>query len=896
MYALRFQATVGALGMLSAETQIYSARPVLVSGSCKRESGFEHAKLLRTTLEGCHKTTLRTICISSDGESRRGEALVIETFKHPLTPHSPIYPFLHVLPLMNLEVGEDDLTADKDYKHIFKRLRNLFLRLRGFMVHGIHITQAVVRSHLRSNDVDPIRVDNLLKPEDKQDVKLAYDLLREIWSLPPASAPSRPGFSDTHDAFRTLGALCRHLLLPFICVDLSLSEQLTHLSAAAHMLLAMLREDNAGSMLMPTQLYIDIMIMIKNVYFCVAKCKVDNPSGQFWIILLGTDRLKELFGILRTMVGNDANLDILQLVLRLTGTTEVSTILAKYPQWDRAPRRLKLPALSKDGLDVHKGVDHIKPASWRGNVEVSLANLQTCWKLGRQMVEREIPRLGQVLRELDSSSTTESQINILCPFGKDLVHAKRDADDYDDTTEDFEEAAGSHSDLPPEPDLEDAAAEEEPSGKHNPCFDLDGEQIYKARYLNQLFKDFKNPGSRDRLKRVANVPRYAIKRDNHSDIVNYDSTSGAPSICMDSPIATLVGCEDYLFVCIGEVNDITFDSKHMEQITLDLLLEPSVYVSYQVLYLVPATADDDPELKNDWRWSHNRGPSHQISGRLVEAVNPAISTRDAGKPFYLFESGVLMALGSVILERLTHDDGRLLPKVVPSKEFPYREATGASTNMQNLHPSTDFSFSLSGKACFVCRDDGKEQDLIKHRQCPSCTPTIKLPKSAQRVLEHMAAHIHFDPGIDSTKEPCGFCLRPSPLCVFYLKKGKGADASQQLDYARSTCANMTTFSYSVAALSSASSPCSNVPIRCSWCSDSAAAVWRYNMPHHVKAKHPYVSLQDHGDVWKIGNSEKHELRRVWDNRHKVKKSRKKNKASMTLLNISDAHSSHLALR
>jgi hypothetical protein len=359
---------------------------VLVSGSCKRESGFEHAKLLRTTLEGCHKTTLRTICISSDGESRPGEALVIETFKHPLTPHSPIYPFLHVLPLMNLEVGEDDLTADKDYKHIFKRLRNLFLRLRGFMVHGIHITQAVVRSHLRSNDVDPIRVDNLFKPEDKQDVKLTYDLLREIWSLPPASAPSRPGFSDTRDAFRTLGALCRHLLLPFICMDLSLSEQLTHLSAAAHMLLAMLWEDNAGSMLMPTQLYIDIMIMIKNVYFCVVKCKVDNPSGQFWIILLGTDCLEELFGILWTMVSNDANLDMLQLVLRLTGTTEVSTILAKYPQWDRAPRRLKLPVLSKDGLDVHKGVDHIKPASWCGNVEVSLANLQTCWKLGPQMV------------------------------------------------------------------------------------------------------------------------------------------------------------------------------------------------------------------------------------------------------------------------------------------------------------------------------------------------------------------------------------------------------------------------------------------------------------------------------------------------------------------------------
>lgn len=32
---------------------------------------------------------------------------------------------------------------------------------------------------------------------------------------------------------------------------------------------------------MPTQLYMDIMIMIKNVYFCVAKAKVDDPDGNF---------------------------------------------------------------------------------------------------------------------------------------------------------------------------------------------------------------------------------------------------------------------------------------------------------------------------------------------------------------------------------------------------------------------------------------------------------------------------------------------------------------------------------------------------------------------------------------------------------------------------------------
>ena len=67
------------------------------------------------------------------------------------------------------------------------------------------------------------------------------------------------------------------------------------------------------------------------------KQKVDDPIGKFFLILLGTDRLEDIFGILRTMVGNDSTLNLLQLILRLGGTTEVSAILANHPEWDRSP-------------------------------------------------------------------------------------------------------------------------------------------------------------------------------------------------------------------------------------------------------------------------------------------------------------------------------------------------------------------------------------------------------------------------------------------------------------------------------------------------------------------------------------------------------------------------------
>jgi hypothetical protein len=211
-------------------------------------------------------------------------------------------------------------------------------------VNGKCITPDIIRDHFKSAGLSVDHIRSICNPEDQQDIKMAFDMLKDIWNLPRTSTNDRKGFIDAREALWILGKLLFHLVYPYLGVDLSLSEQIEHLSAAAH--LALILFHLAGKEFIPTNLYIDVMIMIKNVIFCIAKAKVDDPDGEFWLILLGTDRLEELFGILRTMVGNDANLDILQLVSRLAGTTEVSNILAKYPQWDRSPCRLKLPAMS----------------------------------------------------------------------------------------------------------------------------------------------------------------------------------------------------------------------------------------------------------------------------------------------------------------------------------------------------------------------------------------------------------------------------------------------------------------------------------------------------------------------------------------------------------------------
>jgi len=189
-----------------------------------------------------------------------------------------------------------------------------------------------------------------------------------------------------------------------------------------------------------------------------------------------------------------------------------------------------------------------------------------------------------------------------------------------------------------------------------------------------------------------------------------------------------------------------------------------------------------------------------------------------------------------------------------------------------------------------------ERNFGKESQCPLCTPAVDFSNaSAHRVLEHNAGHILFDDRINITDQPCRLCLRPSPACTFYLKKGKGGKSSVQLDMKKSSCANKLTFQYAVAEESSQSAPCSNVPTACPLCPErSAPAVWRYLLPYHLKDVHKLNNLEPYAHLWTITQSEKTQLKNIWNEKHTMKRTRKSKKK--TGFKISDAHCSRLALR
>ncbi|KAF8324978.1 uncharacterized protein EI90DRAFT_2852529, partial [Cantharellus anzutake] len=407
---LAAEATIGAVGSLSSFARIYGSWPILISPTCKCEGAQTHAKLIKIVIEACRKDLKGALySIASDGESHRGAALAQITLREPLSHMSPIYPILSPLPLFNHLVGKHDITCDKDYKHLFKRLCTLTLCPAGFSIFDTIITPQILERHLCQNGMSFTTNWALLNPADKQ----AIELLKAIWDLPLITNNKDPIWTAQHYTLHLFGRVCFWFVRLYIDITLSLWQQLEHLSAATHFLLILFQENPNRGRFMPTQLYIDIQIAIKNVFFCIAKEKTYNQGGKFYIILLRTDRLEISFSILCTMVRNDANATTLQLSTRLSHVTEIQNILAHHPEWDRSPQRLRLPSLQELEKESQH-IDHITPGLWKGEVSVKDVLPLTCWLNGHSFAVALDNKIPQLINNI----TAHEGIDMLSLFGQ----------------------------------------------------------------------------------------------------------------------------------------------------------------------------------------------------------------------------------------------------------------------------------------------------------------------------------------------------------------------------------------------------------------------------------------------------------------------------------------------
>ncbi len=80
---------------------------------------------------------------------------------------------------------------------------------------------------------------------------------------------------------------------------------------------------------------------------------------------------------------------------------------------------------------IEKKIDHLNPASWKGDVQVSGVQLVSAWKSGQHLVESDLELAAfspaGKLNELEWTTGTD----LLNPFGMELYQDDEDEETYD---------------------------------------------------------------------------------------------------------------------------------------------------------------------------------------------------------------------------------------------------------------------------------------------------------------------------------------------------------------------------------------------------------------------------------------------------------------------------------
>ncbi|KAJ7033014.1 hypothetical protein C8F04DRAFT_908826, partial [Mycena alexandri] len=206
-----------------------------------------------------------------------------------------------------------------------------------------------------------------------QDVPRAIKLLLcivELGQLDPDDFD--PGELAEFEAICLLGELLDAWLQPFINVDLSLSEQVESLITFSHLLAALYKAN--GTSFLPSQLYGDLQITVKNAILMVPKTRLVNGELKVFICLLGDDVLETLFGRSRMIGGHSPNSSVTELQNRFNSAMNLDYIYEQHPEWERKPRRLSMFRM--------RHVDHLRPENFKAELRADSCNLQACWKAG----------------------------------------------------------------------------------------------------------------------------------------------------------------------------------------------------------------------------------------------------------------------------------------------------------------------------------------------------------------------------------------------------------------------------------------------------------------------------------------------------------------------------------
>ena len=290
------------------------------------------------------------------------------------------------------------------------------------MVHDTLITAADIIKQLAAlPDVSVENANSLLNPTDRQNVPKAVSLIQYLQLIAGLPALIHPGGQNSRDKINFMSKMLGLFVLPFITIDMSLSQQLESLSTFSHLAAAMFIVH--GTACLTGALYADAQSIVKNIFLTVARLQVIDQTLKFYILMEGTDRLENLFCECRTQ-DHSRNFDIEQLGQKLSIATLINTTFERNPDINRGHRKLNLQG--------KMGIDRINPESWEGETCVGNVILQKEWDSGREKAltimgeffgSNFVPKLVVIFSE-----TGQTRRDILWPMGN-YVGIKATPDD-----------------------------------------------------------------------------------------------------------------------------------------------------------------------------------------------------------------------------------------------------------------------------------------------------------------------------------------------------------------------------------------------------------------------------------------------------------------------------------
>jgi hypothetical protein len=339
----------------------------------------------------------------------------------------------------------------------------------------------------------------LLNPADKQNVPKAVNLVRSLVRLKKLPDPLNPAESHRRHTLIFLAKVLDFFVLPFINIEMTLSQQIRSLSAYAHLAAAMYL--GHGLAFLTGALYADSQAIVKNIVFCVARLQIISGDLEFFIIHEGTDRLETIFSDVRTQDQN-RNFDILQLSQKLSVGAAISATFERHPDLE-GHRKLAV----KDA----KGIDHINPKSWKGDVRVGQVELTAEWISGQiDANELLVAQFGEQHRVDFPALWSQPGIDLLRPLRRDKYVGLGSQLEWTSDNERSERAEGienpadvsvedhedeDYDDLPIGMDIEDfldadAAQEDEVASGFNKFLVVDNKQYMKSSVVTAMLSFF----------------------------------------------------------------------------------------------------------------------------------------------------------------------------------------------------------------------------------------------------------------------------------------------------------------------------------------------------------------------------------------------------------------------